>query len=306
MTKKLDTHLLEIFVAAIERKSLTQAGVDMHLVVSAISKRMDELERHVGKALIRRHGRGIEPTAAGELLYLHAKRILKSLRAADQALAEFDSSGVHKIRLLANQTSIVQSLPAEIARFLASHANTSIELTEGHSADIPAMVHEGHADVGIYHAQHPAPGVLSWPYRQDRVGLVVPAGHPLAARRQVLFEEALDFPLVGAFPRHSLDRFLELAGNSLSRPPTVVLSVSNFEARCHMVRHGVGIAMVPEDIARRYTGGLGLELVQIADAWARRQFYACMREPEAGDSHAANLLAHLCRTAGGSGNPMPA
>lgn len=172
MNKKLDTHLLEIFVAVVEGKSLTKAGVDMHLVVSAISKRMDELERHVGKALLKRHGRGIAPTAAGELLYLHAKRILKSLRAADQALAEFDSSGVRKIRLLANQTSIVQSLPAEIARFLSSRANTSIELTEGHSADIPAAVQEGHADVGIYHAQHPAPGVLSWPYRQDRVGLV--------------------------------------------------------------------------------------------------------------------------------------
>ena len=72
-----------------------------------------------------------------------------------------------------------------------------------------------------------------------------------------------------------------------------------------MVRHGVGIAMLPEDIARRYIGALGLELVQIADAWARRQFYACMREPEAGDSHAANLLGHLCG-AGSTGNATPA
>lgn len=295
MTKKLDTHLLEIFVAVVERKSLTQAGVDMNLVVSAISKRMDELERHVGRTLLRRHGRGIAPTAAGDLLYLHAKRILRSLRAADEALAEFDSSGVRKIRLLSNQTSIVQSLPAQIAAFLASHPNTSIDLTEGRSADIPAMVHDGHADVGIYHALHPAAGVLSCPYRQDRIGLVVPAGHPLAARRQVVFEEALDYPLVGAFPRHSLDRFMELAGNSLSRPPTVVLSVSNFEARCHMVKEGVGIAMVPEDIARRYIGPLGLELVRIGDAWAQRQFHACMREPGAGDSHAGKLLNHLCR-----------
>ena len=86
----------------------------------------------------------------------------------------------------------------------------------------------------------------------------------------------------------------------------MVLSVSNFEARCHMVKEGVGIAMLPEDIARRYTGGLGLELVRIADAWASRQFYACMREPEAGGSHAANLLAHLCHTAIGSDNPAPA
>jgi DNA-binding transcriptional LysR family regulator len=298
MTRKLDTHLLEIFVAVIERKSLTQAGLDMHLVVSAISKRMDELERHVGKTLLKRHGRGIAPTAAGELLFLHAKRILRSLRAADEALAEFDSSGVHKIRLLSNQTSIVQDLPAQIAAFLDNHANTSIELSEGHSADIPAMVHEGHADVGIYHAEHPAAGLRSCAYRQDRIGLVVPAGHGLASRKSVRFEEALDFPLVGSFPRHSLDRFLELAGSSISRPPTVVLSVSNFEARCHMVRHGIGIAMLPEDVALRYIGMLGLNLVRIEDAWAARQFYVCTREPGTGENHAGALQAHLCPVTG--------
>ena len=294
MTKTLDTHLLDLFVSVIEKKSLTQAGRDMHLVVSAVSKRMDELEPQVGRTLLKRHGRGIEPTAAGDLLYLHAKSILRSLRAANQALAEFDSTGVRKIRLLANQTSILQSLPAEIAGFLAGRANTSIEMIEGHSVDIPAMVHDGHADVGIYHAPHPAAGVLSTPYRQDRIGLVVPNGHPLKARGAVFFEEALDYPLVGNFPRHSLDLFLELAGASLSRPPTVVLSVSNFEARCHMVKEGIGIAMLPDDVARRYLGPLGLSLVRIDDAWAQRQFYACMRAQHSGDSHAGSLLAHLC------------
>ena len=306
MTRKLDTNLLEMFVCVIDQKSLTQAGRELNLVVSAVSKRMDELERHVGRTLLKRHGRGIEPTAAGDLLYLHAKSILRSLRAVDDALAEFDPSGVHKIRLLANQTSILQTLPAQIAAYLAGRDNTSIELIEGHSVAIPAAVHEGNADVGIYHAQYPAPGVLSTPYRQDRIGLVVPNGHPLQARGPVRFEEALDFPLVGNFPRHSLDLFLELAGASLSRPPTVVLSVSNFEARCHMVKEGVGVAMVPEDVARRYMNALGLALVRVEDDWAQRQFYACTREDGREDSHAAGLLAHLCRgNAGYSGLGRP-
>ena len=294
MTKKLDTNLLEIFVSVVERRSLTRAGVEMNLVVSAISKRIDELERHAGKLLLKRHGRGIVPTAAGELLYLHAKSILRSLRAADKALAEFGSNGLQKIRLLANQTTIVQSLPAQIASYLAGAGNTSIELIEGHSADIPGMVREGDADVGVYHAQHPAPGLLSYPYRKDRIGLVVPAGHPLDARKSVFFEETLDYPLLGAFPRHSLDLFMELAGASVSRPPTVVLSVSNFEARCHMVKEGVGIAMVPEDIAMRYLPGLGLRLIRIEDTWAERQFFGCMREQDADGGHADGLLRHLC------------
>jgi DNA-binding transcriptional LysR family regulator len=297
MTKKLDTHLLEIFVSVVENKSLTHAGVELNLVVSAISKRINELERHVGKSLLKRHGRGIVPTAAGELLYLHAKSILRSLRAADEALLEFGNNGVRRIRLLANQTTIVQSLPAQIASYLSRTKNTSIELIERHSVDIPAMVCDGEADVGIYHAKYPAAGVLSYPYRKDRIGLVVPKGHPLQARQTIFFEEALDYPLVGAFPRHSLDLFLELAGDSLSRPPNVVFSVSNFEARCHMVKEGVGVAMLPEDIAQRYLPHLGLAMVHIADPWAERQFYGCMRETDMESGPANGLLRHLCRNA---------
>jgi DNA-binding transcriptional LysR family regulator len=294
MTKKIDTTLLEIFVSAVDNKSLTRAGMELNLVVSAISKRIGELERYVGKSLLRRSGRGIEPTAAGELLYLHAKSILRSLQAADQALASFNDSGVRKIRLLANQTTIVQSLPQQIASYLSQTQDTSIDLIEGRSMDIPAAISAGEADVGIYHGQHPAAGVLSYPYRKDRMALIVPQGHPLQVRSSVYFEEVLDYPLLGVFPRYTLDQFLELAGPSLSRPPKVVLSVSNVEARCHMVKEGVGIAMVPEDIAMRYVANLGLGMIRINDSWAERQFFGCIRAADANDRYAHRLLHHLC------------
>jgi DNA-binding transcriptional LysR family regulator len=294
MTKKIDTTLLEIFVSVVDNMSLTQAGIELDLVVSAVSKRIGELEQHLGKSLLRRHGRGVIPTPAGELLYLHAASILRSLRAADRALAEFGDNGLRKIRLLASQTTVVQWLPAQIAAYMTETGDTSIDLIEGRSADIPAMVRTGDADVGIYHAQYPAPGVVSYPYRKDRIGLVVPKGHALERRQAIFFEEALDYPLIGAFPRYSLGHFLQLAGTSVSRPPVVMFSVSNFEARCHMVKEGVGIAMLPEDIAQRYISFLGLALVRIEDAWAERQFYGCMRDSDAGAGHAHGLLMHLC------------
>jgi DNA-binding transcriptional LysR family regulator len=292
--KKIDTNLLEIYVLAVEKKSLTQAGMELGLVVSAVSKRIAELERHTGKTLLRRHGRGIVPTPAGELLYLHAKAILRSLRTADEALAEFGNDGLRKIRLLANQSTIMQFLPAQIANYMARAEGTPIELIEGRSVDVPRMVSAGDADVGIYHAQHPAVGVVSYPYRKDRVCLVVPKGHPLERRKAIHFEEALDYPLLGPFPRYSLDHFMQLAGSSLSRPPAVRFSVSNFEARCRMVKEGVGIALLPENVARGYVSFLGLSMLRVEDAWAERQFYGCIRQSGIGGSHVQDLLMQLC------------
>lgn len=291
--RRLDIPALEIFVAAVEEKSLSKAAERENLVTSAVSKRITELERQLGKALLIRHGRGVEPTPAGTLLYQRAKAIVRNVQLTEEAISGFASDGLAKIRLAANPSTILQFLPTQIATYLAKAPDTRIDLLEGHSYDIPRMIADGNADIGIYHSAHPAPGVVSYPYLTDRVGLVVPQGHPLAAKKSLFLEETLDYDLLGNFPRHSLEAFLALTYQSLSRPPNVKIQVSNFEARCHMVRAGLGIAVVPERIARAYLADLRLELLQLEDPWAIRQFHVCVRDITNMKPTVAGLLADL-------------
>jgi DNA-binding transcriptional LysR family regulator len=276
--KKLDIPALEIFVAAVEEKSLSKAAERENLVTSAASKRVAELERHLERTLLHRHGRGVEPTPAGALLYQRAKAILRSVQLTESAINGYSADGQAKIRLASNPSTILQSLPGVMGRFLADRRDVSVDLLDAHSYDIPRMVAEASVDIGIYHADHPVPGVASFPFRRDRVGLVVPVGHALAGRGELFLEEALDYDLLGYFPRHSLDQFLAYVGQTLTRPPNVKLQVSNFETRCRMIREGLGIGIVPEGIARNYLGSMGLVLLRLRDAWAERQFYVCVRD----------------------------
>ncbi|CAB3849426.1 HTH-type transcriptional regulator CysL [Achromobacter anxifer] len=276
--KKLDIPALEIFVAAVEEKSLSKAAERENLVTSAASKRVAELERHLERTLLHRHGRGVEPTPAGTLLYQRAKAILRSVQLTESAINGYSADGQAKIRLASNPSTILQFLPDVMGRFLADRRDVSVDLLDAHSYDIPRLVAETSVDIGIYHADHPVPGVASFPFRRDRVGLVVPVGHPLAGRGELFLEEALDYDLLGYFPRHSLDQFLAYAGQTLTRPPNVKLQVSNFETRCRMIREGLGIGIVPEGIARNYLASMGLALLRLRDAWAERQFYVCVRD----------------------------
>jgi DNA-binding transcriptional LysR family regulator len=266
--KKLDIPALEIFVAAVEEKSLSKAAERENLVTSAASKRVAELERHLGRTLLHRHGRGVEPTPAGTLLYQRAKAILRSVQLTEQAINGYSLNGQAKIRLASNPSTILQFLPGVMGRFLAGRSDVSVDLLDAHSYDIPRMVAEASVDIGIYHADHPVPGVASFPFRRDRV----------AGRAELFLEDALDYDLLGYFPRHSLDQFLAYAGQTLSRPPNVKLQVSNFETRCRMIREGLGIGIVPEGIARNYLAAMGLVLLRLRDDWAERQFYACVRD----------------------------
>lgn len=289
----MDLSSLEILIAAIEEKSLSRAAERVHLVTSAASKRISELERRLGITLLRRHGRGVEPTPAGAMLYQQAKAILRNVAQARQSLAAFASSGVPNIRLVANSSTVLQFLPADISAFARKVPAARVDLVEAFSYEVPRMVADGQSDIGIYHAEHPSSGVVSMPYRTDRLGLVLPVGHPLSQRTSLRLDEALDYDFLGNFPRHSLDEFLILAGATISRPLRVRAQVSNPEARCAMVREGMGLAIMAEGIARNYEARLGVVVMPLTDPWAARQLYVCVRDPDALSPQAGALLAHL-------------
>lgn len=291
--KRINTFDFEIFVSAVEETTFSKAAERNDLVTSAVSKRITELERRFGKALLYRHGRGVTPTPAGALLYRQAKALLRSAQMVEDSIVGFDAGGLAKIRLAANPSTILQFLPVPLARYLEARRDVRVDLLESHSYDVPRMIVDGDADIGIYHAAYLAPGVVSYRYRTDRVGLVVPRGHALADRKELFLEEALDHDFLGYFPRHSLDSFLTLVSHTISRPPNVMLQVSNFETRCVMIREGLGIAIVPELIAARYLDDMGLVLLSLKDEWAERQFYVCVRDALSMSQPVSELLKYL-------------
>ncbi len=292
--KGIDIPALAIFVAAVEEKSLSKGATRENIVTSAASKRVAELERHLNRSLLRRHGRGVEPTAAGVQLYQRAKAILRSVQLAESAINSYSSEGIAKIRLAANPSTLLQFLPKKMSQFLAGRNDVSVDLIEGHSYDIPRLVAEGTVDIGIYHAKHAAPGVVSFPFGKDRVGLVVPLGHKLAHRSELFLEDALNYDFLGYFPLHSLDNFLAYVGPSISHPPIVKLQVSNFETRCNMIREGLGIGIVPEKIAANYLTSMGLALIKLKDEWAERSFFLCIRDMANSSPASIDLLKFLC------------
>jgi DNA-binding transcriptional LysR family regulator len=302
---RIDLPALSLFVAAVEDKSLSRAAERAHVVTSAASKRVSELERQLGVVLLHRHGRGVEPTPAGAMLYQHARAILRGVRVAEEAVTDFAPAGVAKIRLFANRSTLLRFVPLAIARYLAQAPEARIDLVERLSFDIPRLVIDGEADIGVYQAPRPAPGLTSYPYIRDRIVLVVPNGHPLAQRASLRLEDAIDHDFIGHFPRHTFEAFMEVAEHSVSRPPNVRVQVTSFEARCTLVRQGVGVALMPEQGARGHAAAMGLTCLPLTDEWASRQYYLCVRDGAALKTPVAGLVDHLLRAKGDATGPHP-
>lgn len=289
----MDFASLKLLIATIDAKSVSKGAERVHLVTSAASKRIAQLEDQLGVTLLQRHGWGVEPTAAGAMLYQHAKVLLRNIAQAKDSLASFSSTGAPSIRLMANATTVLQFMPREISLFAKKSPMSRVDLVEAFSYDIPAMVADNKADIGIYHAEYPTSGVDSMLYRTDRVVLVVPEGHELSRVKSMRFSDALDYDILGYFPRHSLDEFLALAGSTIARPIKVRAQVTIPEARCAMVREGLGLALVPEGIARNYIGRFGLVIVELLDAWAGRDLFVCVRDRQSLPPQVKLLWEHL-------------
>lgn len=73
---------LKYFTRAIEVGNITHAAEKLHIAQTALGIQIRNLEDELGVALLKRHSRGVEPTAAGEILLRHAMDILARVETA--------------------------------------------------------------------------------------------------------------------------------------------------------------------------------------------------------------------------------
>jgi DNA-binding transcriptional LysR family regulator len=73
--------------------------------------------------------------------------------------------------------------------------------------------------------------------------------------------------------------------------------VSTFEAALRVVRSGLGISVVPQEVAQPLADTFKLAIIPLVDVWAERRFAICFQD-ERSLSPAAQLLAeHLAAAA---------
>ena len=92
---------LRVFVRIVELGSITSGGRDLRLTPAVASKRIKELERHLGVRLFNRTTRSLTPTEVGRVFYDHARQALAALDEAEAVVANFSDTPRGVIRVTA-------------------------------------------------------------------------------------------------------------------------------------------------------------------------------------------------------------
>ncbi|MBV8524182.1 MAG: flavin reductase [Acetobacteraceae bacterium] len=214
---------------------------------------------------------------------------------ADGKLAASQSLTTGHVRIAANLSSISEFLPQDLKSFRAKNPLIRIHLEEKVSTAVVSAVAENAADVGLI-TEGPKTGELKvFPYRRDRLVLVVPSAHPLAARDIVSFTETLAFDYVGLHTGSQINLQVQKVASELDQPFKCRMQVTSYDALCFMIEAGLGIGMVPEKIAQTYAKALDVRVVKLDEDWVERTLAIVVRSYEALPVAAKRLVDHLRR-----------
>ena len=92
---------LRVFARVMELGSITSGGRDLRLTPAVASKRLKELEKHLGVRLFNRTTRSMTPTEVGTVFYEEVKAVLEALDTAEARVASFSDAPRGAIRITA-------------------------------------------------------------------------------------------------------------------------------------------------------------------------------------------------------------
>ena len=82
---------LRVFSEVARDLSFARAAQALHLTPPAVTMQVKELEGHVGLPLFERVGRRVTLTTAGEYMLVYARRVLATLKDAEDAAARLQN-----------------------------------------------------------------------------------------------------------------------------------------------------------------------------------------------------------------------
>lgn len=275
---QLDLATLRVVVTAAELGSISAASDRLNLAIAAASARISALEESLGLRIFERSSRGVRLTPAGQMLVRRGRELLADADRLSLDLHDHARGLQGHVRLAANTSALVEVMPAHLQHMARAHPLIRIDVEEHGSLDIPLLLLEGRADLGIVHMAHAPHGIALTDCFVDTLVLVVPQGHALAKREAAALADALDEDFISLGDGTALSSRLAAAASVAGRLLKIRMQMRSFDVVCRMVAGGLGVAVLPREAVAPQLASLPIRAVPLTDAWAVRTHRIAVRE----------------------------
>ncbi len=272
----MDTRQLAAFCEVVERRSFSQAAERLGVTQPAVSLQVRALEERLGRRLLDRSGRRVEPTEAGLRLYRSAQRLLQLEAQILEELADEEGAPLHgELAIGASTGPGAHMVPLLLCEFASLHPEVRVALSVSDTQTVIDRVADRELELGVVGALRRHRALRFEPLVRDEIVLAVPAGHRFAGR-EVAFGELREERLIamqeGAGVRQVVEAELRRAGLRLrDLEPSLELGLQ--ESVKTAVAAGYGVAFISRTAVEGELAAGTLAVARVVGLEPARQIY---------------------------------
>ena len=284
-----------VFTIVARTGSFIEASIQLHLSQPALSVAMKNLEQALGGKLLARTTRSVTLTPEGKAFYPIARRLLSDWEQSMQDVRNHFALRRGKLDIAAMPTYTTNLLPKILADFHRQYPDIHITVHDVIAENVVQMVREERCELGVTFAPEDAPDLNFQPLFKDRFVAILPAKHPLLAKKQLTWVDVLTYPHLSlqrpAGTRRLIDQALQEKGLLL----TPAFESHQLVSIGRMVSEGLGLSVVPST-SRAQMEEMGLECRAIG-APVITHSVGIVTRPQHTLSAAAQAMEQLIRAA---------
>jgi len=282
---------LRYFVAVAEQLSFRGAAEKLHMAQPPLSAQIKRLEAELRVKLLERTTRSVRLTHAGRVFLEEARAVLAASAQAEQRAqeAQHGLAGTLRVGIIAPVAG--GWLAGILRRFRQRYPGVQLSLFDLTSTEQLRRLHEQELDVGLLRppVSHPE---LDYKFvGESRQVLALPAGHALARKKHLEWQDFDKQELVLIHPsaQHGYyDPFFAQCAKAGAQPRPVQYA-NDIQTKMWLISAGFGIAPTTVSMGEVKRPGLvfralpaGLPPVQTVLAWRR--------------GNTSPVLQHFCRS----------
>jgi DNA-binding transcriptional LysR family regulator len=264
---------LKTFVTVVDVGTLTHAADQLYIAKSAVSRRLAELEEHLGVQLFHRTTRSMNLTAEGQAFYERSRVILDEVIEAENEVKSAKQHLKGKFKIAAPLTFGIEHLSPLLNEFLHQHPDLELDLDfSDRNVDLVEEGFDLALRVGVLPDSSLKAKVLA-PIRR-----VICASPEYLAKHgePITLEQLNTHPLLrySLIPLRTVLNYRDPTGVITTINMPVRLSANNGTFLMQAAIAGQGIVMLPSFIVHKAVAAGQLKLILTEYQWEIAHLYA--------------------------------
>ncbi len=244
----LSVQHLQAIIAIAETGSFTQAAMQLNLTQPGISHSVRELESKLGVRLFeRRRGEGASLTNAGSRALIEARVALVHLERLEHTAWAESKLLSGELRLDIFPSAANTSIPALIAAYQRRYPNVRLDIREDAGESVDRAIRKREVDLGMMALPIPS-DLVSIPAYEDELLVVMPEENQVNSSGKISPLSLVGEPFL--MPHDATEHLVRAAFATAGVEPRVIATAQNTQLLLELVRHGLGITVLPSKSLR--------------------------------------------------------